>query len=79
MRLLQSPAPAWITVGPDQLAQVNPDLIYVSISGFGDSGPDADQMVYDFVIQARTGMAALQKGRKRPAGVDSGGDAVIEK
>lgn len=49
-------------LGPDQLAQVNPDLIYVSISGFGDSGPDADQMVYDFVIQARTGMAALQKG-----------------
>lgn len=48
-------------LGEADLRDLNPDLIYVSISGFGETGPDSDQMVYDFVIQARTGMAALQR------------------
>ena len=38
----------------------NPDLIYVSVSGFGDSGPYIGQKSYDYVIQALSGMAALQ-------------------
>ena len=38
----------------------NPDLIYVSVSGFGDTGPYIDQKSYDYVIQALSGMAALQ-------------------
>ena len=42
------------------LRVANPDLIYVSVSGFGDSGPYIDQKSYDYVIQALSGMAALQ-------------------
>ena len=39
---------------------INPDMIYVSVSGFGDSGPYIDQKSYDYVIQALSGMAAVQ-------------------
>lgn len=37
-----------------------PDLIYVSISGFGATGPAAHQRVYDPVIQSVAGFAAAQ-------------------
>lgn len=42
------------------LRRVRPDLVYVSVSGFGDSGPYIDQKSYDYVIQALSGMAAVQ-------------------
>ena len=44
------------------LRAVNPRLIYVSVSGFGDTGPYIDQKSYDYVVQALSGMAALQAG-----------------
>ena len=47
-------------IGDTALRAVKPDLIYVSISGFGESGPYADQRVYDPVIQALSGLAAIQ-------------------
>ncbi len=37
-----------------------PDLIYVSISGFGQTGPAAHQRVYDPVIQSVSGFGAAQ-------------------
>lgn len=42
------------------LRAVRPDLVYVSVTGFGSSGPYIDQKSYDYVIQALSGMAALQ-------------------
>ena len=36
---------------PD-FASVNPDLIYLSVSGFGADGPYVDRPVYDPFIQA---------------------------
>ena len=42
------------------LRAANPDLVYVSVSGFGPSGPRSDEKVYDYVVQAMSGMAALQ-------------------
>ncbi len=48
-------------IDDDALRAVNDQLIYVSISGFGDSGPYVDQKSYDYVIQALSGMAALQR------------------
>ena len=44
------------------LRAVNPSLVYVSVSGFGDTGPYIDQKSYDYVVQALSGMAALQAG-----------------
>ena len=49
-------------VGEADLRATNPDLVYVSISGFGSEGPLRGVRVYDFVIQAASGLAAAQAG-----------------
>ena len=46
--------------GEDAVRALKPDIIYVSISGFGETGPYAHQRVYDPVIQALSGLAAIQ-------------------
>ncbi len=48
-------------LGETQIRAVNPNIVYVSISGFGDSGPYADRRVYDPVIQGLTGFIAIQR------------------
>lgn len=48
-------------LGDQALRSVNENLIYASVSGYGDSGPYADQRVYDPVIQAYSGMVHSQK------------------
>ncbi len=47
-------------VGYDACKAVRPDIIYVSVSGYGDSGPRADDPVYDPVIQAVSGYMSVQ-------------------
>jgi crotonobetainyl-CoA:carnitine CoA-transferase CaiB-like acyl-CoA transferase len=47
-------------LGEDVLRAVREDLVYVSISGFGETGPYAGKRVYDPVIQALSGLAAIQ-------------------
>ncbi len=49
-----------IGIGEEALRKVRPDLVYVSISGFGEVGPYAHQRVYDPVIQALSGLASIQ-------------------
>ena len=46
----------------DDLKAVKPDLIYVSMSGWGEAGPYAHKPVYDPIIQALSGLASVQAG-----------------
>lgn len=47
-------------IGADRYRGLHPDLIYVSISGFGEKGPMAGAAVYDSVMQAYCGVAMHQ-------------------
>ena len=44
----------------EEVKEINPDIVYVSISGFGQDGPYANQRVYDAIIQATSGFADTQ-------------------
>lgn len=46
-------------LGYEQLAAINPRLIYCSISGYGRTGSRADEAGYDFAIQAESGLMAI--------------------
>lgn len=50
------------------LRAIKPDLIYVSMSGWGERGPFAHKPVYDPIIQALSGLATVQAGsdQERP-------------
>ncbi|MCH8506588.1 MAG: CoA transferase, partial [Ectothiorhodospiraceae bacterium] len=46
-------------LGYEQLAEVNPRLIYCAISGYGRTGPNAERAGYDYVIQAESGLMSI--------------------
>ena len=46
-------------LGPRTLCAENPRLIWCSITAFGQTGPYAERPGYDFVIQAMSGLLAL--------------------
>ena len=43
----------------DSLAEINPRLIYCSITGFGQTGPYAHRAGYDYIIQGMSGLMSL--------------------
>ena len=48
--------------------EIRPDLIFVSISGFGEKGPYSHQRVYDPIIQALSGLADIHPGINQTRG-----------
>jgi len=51
-------------LGEDVVRRLQPKIIYVSISGFGETGPYSGQRVYDPIIQAISGLADIQRDRE---------------
>jgi CoA:oxalate CoA-transferase len=58
-------------LGYDELAALNPKLIYCSISGYGQSGPGAERAAYAMMVQAASGfdrsLMRYAGDRERPA------------
>jgi len=46
-------------LGYEDLKTVNPDLIYTSVSAYGRSGPYADRLGFDTVVQAESGFMSF--------------------
>ncbi|ANY05013.1 CaiB/BaiF CoA transferase family protein [Pseudonocardia sp. HH130630-07] len=46
-------------LGYDELSAANPRLVYVSTTGFGQTGPDRSRKGYDTVFQALSGVMAM--------------------
>ena len=49
-------------LGEQSIRKLNDQVVYVSISGFGDVGPSKADRVYDPVIQAISGLTDIQAG-----------------
>lgn len=56
------------------LKEIKPDLIYCSITGFGQSGPYANRAGYDFLLQ---GMGGLMSITGHPDGAEGGGPVKV--
>ena len=56
----------------DSLKEVNPRLIYCSITGFGQTGPYSHRAGYDFIIQGMSGLMSITgapEGQPQKSGV----------
>jgi crotonobetainyl-CoA:carnitine CoA-transferase CaiB-like acyl-CoA transferase len=54
-------------LGDDHLTQLNPHLVRLAISGFGENGPDSDRVGYDQILQAEGGLMSLTGTAASPA------------
>jgi crotonobetainyl-CoA:carnitine CoA-transferase CaiB-like acyl-CoA transferase len=46
-------------LGYEQIRAINPRIIYVSITGFGQTGPRAQQAGYDYLVQGMGGLMSI--------------------
>lgn len=62
------------------LRQLNPRLIYCSVTGFGQTGPRRDQPAYDFLIQAMGGLMSVtgEKDGKPGGGPQKVGIPIVD-
>jgi crotonobetainyl-CoA:carnitine CoA-transferase CaiB-like acyl-CoA transferase len=59
-------APIKLGIGPDNLLERNPRLIYAQASGWGRKGPDANELSFDYTGIARCGMMLICGERGTP-------------
>jgi len=46
-------------IGYEALKKINPRLVYCSISGYGQTGSEAERPGYDFIVQAESGLMSI--------------------
>ncbi len=80
---------ASLALGFDDVVQLNPGVIYVSITPYGQFGPDSGSPATELTIEAASGLLGLQGDADRPpvpigypqpafhAGVQAAADALI--
>ncbi|HEO70794.1 MAG TPA: CoA transferase [Candidatus Hydrogenedentes bacterium] len=56
-------------LGYGHLAEVNPGLVYASISGFGNTGPQKNRGAFDIIAQATSGIMDALGLPDRPPGI----------
>lgn len=54
---------ARLGVDYDTIAAINPGVVYVSISAFGQTGPNRDLPAHDLAVEALAGVVALNEGQ----------------
>lgn len=56
-------------IGYDDVIKIRPDIVYASITGFGETGPYAHKPVFDPLVQSLSGLTTVQSGsdERRPA------------
>jgi crotonobetainyl-CoA:carnitine CoA-transferase CaiB-like acyl-CoA transferase len=63
---LRGDGPAKLRIRYEDLAEVNPQIVCVSLSGFGATGPRAGEGAYDATIQALAGWMSITGGPQEP-------------
>jgi crotonobetainyl-CoA:carnitine CoA-transferase CaiB-like acyl-CoA transferase len=58
---MRSKAVAKLGFGYDDVAEINPGIVYTNCYGYGRRGPDRDRPAYDDTIQAECGLPAVQR------------------
>ena len=53
---------ARLGLGYDAVSALNGKILYVSVSGFGQTGPDRERPAVDTILQAFTGLMSVNKG-----------------
>ncbi|ELY49580.1 CaiB/BaiF CoA transferase family protein [Natronorubrum sulfidifaciens] len=54
-------------VGYEDVREINEDIIYLNISGYGRDGPYSDRKAYDMVMQGETGLILMNGSPDAPA------------
>ncbi len=67
-----------LKISEPELRAIQPDLVYASITGFGDDGPYAERRGYDPIFQALTGFVGAQLNPEVPI-PDLVRNAVVDK
>jgi crotonobetainyl-CoA:carnitine CoA-transferase CaiB-like acyl-CoA transferase len=67
-----------LRIGEADLREINPGLVYASITGYGDDGPYAERRGYDPIFQALTGYVSAQTNPQVPI-PDLVRNAVVDK
>ncbi|WP_438319032.1 CaiB/BaiF CoA transferase family protein [Sporosarcina sp. FA9] len=63
-------------LGYELLSELNPRLIYCTITGFGETGPSRNMPGYDFVIQAMSGLMSITGTEE--SGPQKSGVAIVD-